>query len=108
MSTITHSNATNTASEKNSAEPRERLSDEAKNLKSDLIDVKDDVAGVTKAATELCRSEAEHIGEFATTGVDKAKEYHTSVCKQVSRHPTAAVLTSVGVGILIGRILGGR
>lgn len=87
------------------ADHRERIASEAKNLKSDLGDVKDDVSNVTSAAVDCVRSEAEHIAEYAQAGADKVHHYHSQFRRNVSKHPTAAVLTTLGVGIIIGKMI---
>lgn len=86
-------------------EPRERIACETKNLKSDLGDVKEDVSNVTSAAVDCVRSEAEHIAEYAQAGADKVHHYHSQFRRNVSKHPTAAVLTTLGVGIIIGKMI---
>lgn len=87
------------------ADHRDRIASEAKNLKSDLGDVKDDLSNVASAAVDGVRSEAEHIADYAQAGADKVHHYHSQFRRNVSKHPTAAVLTTLGVGIIIGKMI---
>lgn len=87
---------------------REHLREQAGAVKEDLQALKEDAAAAASAAGDCIRSEADRVTEVARTGGEKAAEMHTSVCRTVSKHPTAAVLTTLGIGVVIGRLIGGR
>lgn len=109
MTTLSRQEApAKTTTESSQHSERQRVADEAKHLKQDLVQVKDDVASVAGATADCMRAEGEKLGEYAQSGADKFHDYHQQMRRTVSRHPTAAILTTLGVGVIIGRILGGR
>ncbi len=85
------------------------LKADADTVRQDLAALKDDAVDVgSQAAKEVVhrvQSGAESAMELAQSTGDKARACHKSVCKQVSKHPTAAVLISLGAGAVLGRLI---
>ncbi len=77
-------------------------------LKDDVKTLKDDAVAAAHTAKECLQNEAEQVAAIAKTGGEKAQQMHNMVCDNVKRHPTAAVLTTLGVGIMLGRVFSGR
>ena len=67
-----------------------------------------DARSLAEDAGRTVQGEAERAAELAREGGEQAQELYRQACGVVRRHPTAAVLTSLGVGLLVGRVLGGR
>ncbi len=67
-----------------------------------------DARSVAEEAGGIVQGKAERAAELAREGGEQAQQVYTRACGVVRRHPTAAVLTSLGVGLLVGRVLGGR
>lgn len=91
---------------------RRELSERTAALKDDLRTVKSDAAAVAESAGHCVRSElnavANRASEAVQSGRERAMKYHAAFEKRVSKNPTAAVLASVGVGLLLGRFILGR
>lgn len=87
---------------------REELREHAGAIKEDVKALKDDATAAVGAAGTCLREEAERVNELAKSGGESVRDMHTAVCRTVSKHPTAAVLTTLGVGVLLGRLIGGR
>lgn len=77
-------------------------------LKDDVKHLKDDAYAAATTAGECLSCEAEKVAELAKTGGEKAQQAHAYMRKHVQKHPTTAVLATLGVGILLGRLIAGR
>lgn len=86
----------------------EQLRDHTDNLKSDVAAVKEDVGAIARHAGGAMKEQAERVADVADSGREKANELHESLCRTVSKNPTASVAAAVGVGLVLGRLLGGR
>lgn len=84
------------------------LKEHASHIREDVATLKSDATAAASALGTVVHDEAARAAELAKTGGEKAKDAHAAICTQVSKHPTAAVLTTLGIGILVGRFLGGR
>ncbi len=92
MNTQTH---TDTAT--GTARKQDKFRDHVDNIKSDAVDLKDDIAGAAGAAgTEL-----QHM---ARAGADKAAEVQSNFNDTIRSHPTASVLIAAGAGLVLGRL----
>ena len=81
------------------------LREDFKTLKTDVAHAGVEIAHDAKmVATDV----KDAVVETATEYGDQAAEYHATMCRTVRKYPTTAVLVSLGAGILLGRLLGGR
>lgn len=87
---------------------REKLGEHAGAVKDDLQQLKHDVGGLAIAGVDTAKEHVQKVKEVAEQGSHKAEEWHAAVCRNVKEHPTAAVLTTLALGIMIGRVLGSR
>jgi ElaB/YqjD/DUF883 family membrane-anchored ribosome-binding protein len=87
---------------------REKLGDHVGAVKDDLHQLKTDFSGLAHAGVDTAKEQVQKVKDAAENGTHKAEEWHSALVKNVKQHPTAAVLASVAVGIMIGRMLGGR
>ncbi|GJM19244.1 MAG: hypothetical protein DHS20C14_14570 [Phycisphaeraceae bacterium] len=85
------------------------LKTDAAAVREDLATLKNDAVDVgTQAAQQVAervKVGAEHASELAQTAGQQCKAAHESMCKQVTKHPTAAVLLALGAGAVIGRVM---
>lgn len=77
-------------------------------IKDDVSALKSDLSRAASDATHAAHEKAQQALDVAKTGGERAKEAHESICKTVSKHPTASVLLALGAGLLVGRAIGGR
>ena len=100
---------------------------EIDNIKKDLDELKNDIKGLTSALTNLGK---ERVGEAAEKISDKKDDLLDSlslaeikdrlaelkgdgedaldvVREQVEKYPAGTLLAAVGVGVLIGKLMGG-
>ena len=89
-------------------ESKPRLAEHASAIRDDLRQVKSDVAAAASTAGDVVQHEAERVMDIARAGSERAGELHESVCNTVRRHPTASLVATLGVGVLIGRLIAGR
>lgn len=110
MTTQTHTQGTEprTNAGRSDSEAPRSLDNSRKEIKSDLSALKHDAGEAAAIVKDRVRDEVEHIKEHARSGGDKAGEYHDSFKKAVSEHPTAAVLITLGIGAMLGRVFSGR
>jgi ElaB/YqjD/DUF883 family membrane-anchored ribosome-binding protein len=84
---------------------RSDLTDAASNVREDLTELGKDTKEALSAAGACAKDGLDHAVEIAKTSGEKCKSVHSSLAEQVRQHPTAAVLLTVGAGILVGRML---
>lgn len=105
----TSTGVTTTASQ---TDAKSVIGDHAATLKDDLQTLKTDAAeagaDLVHQARESAVAAKDTVLEKASEYGDQVAEYHDTMCRTVRKHPTAAVLVSIGAGILLGRLLGGR
>jgi ElaB/YqjD/DUF883 family membrane-anchored ribosome-binding protein len=100
---------------------------ELENIKDDLAELRNDIKGLTLALTEIGKKRVDEAGDIIN---DKKEDLLDSlslaeikeklselkgegedaldvVREQVEKYPAGTLLAAVGVGVLIGRILGG-
>ncbi len=77
-------------------------------LKEDLRALKDDAGAAAGAARAELEHQAERVQDIARSGGERVQEAHDSMCRAVRKNPTAAVLVTLGAGIMLGRLIGGR
>lgn len=100
---------------------------EIDNIKDDLAELKKDIKGLTSALTDLGKDRvsetAEKIGEKKDDLLDslslaeikerlaelkgEGEDALDVVRDQVEKYPAGTLLAAVGVGVLIGKLLGG-
>ncbi len=100
---------------------------ELENIKKDLADLKKDIQGLTGALTELGKNKVDaasdrisekkddlldslSLAEIKQRLADLKNEGDDAldvVREQVEKYPAGTLLAAVGVGVLIGRLLGG-
>ena len=87
----------------------EDVKSDAAAVRKDLAALKNDVVDVGSQAAQHASERIKHGTETASDAVKSAGEQiqsaHTSVCKKVSAHPTAAILVSLGLGAVLGRMM---
>lgn len=81
------------------------LKDDLQTLKTDAVEAGSEIAQDIK---ETAVAAKDAVVDTATEYGDQTAEYHAMMCRNVRKHPTAAVLLSLGAGIVLGRLLGGR
>ncbi len=101
---------------------------ELENIKNDLAELKKDIKGLTSALTDLGKEQVEDaagtigrkkeilldtlsLAEIKKRLADLTEEGEDAldvVREQVEKNPAGTLLASVGVGVLIGILLGGR
>ncbi|HEB69731.1 MAG TPA: hypothetical protein ENI88_08945 [Desulfobulbus sp.] len=100
---------------------------ELDNIKKDLDELKNDIKGLTSALTDLGRQRvgdaADKIGEKKDDLLDslslaeikqrladlkdEGEDALDVVREQLEKYPAGTLLAAVGVGVLIGRLMGG-
>jgi hypothetical protein len=79
-----------------------KLQEEINTLKSDLVDIKNDVKGVAAALADAGKSKAQALAQGTATTYHEIRE---TLEQEVQRHPTAYLLGAVGLGVLAGLML---
>ena len=79
----------------------DEAADKAKHYASNTAEAAHKVA-------DKVQDEAQHAAELAKDGFDHVKDAHASACDKIRKNPTASILIAAGVGLLLGRIFGGR
>lgn len=90
------------------AEAERELREHGKTLKEDVKILKNDVSSAASTAGELVGHGVDRVTHAAQRGGDTAVEAYDTMRRTVKEHPTAAVLTTLGIGVLIGRLFSGR
>ena len=99
---------------KSSVEPKHTnstdsdLREQVSAIRSDMQALKADTAAAASAVGHKLHDEATHAMEIAKVGGEKAQEFHTAFRDTVKKHPTTAVLVTLGVGAMVGRLLARR
>lgn len=84
---------------------RGELSEAAGHLREDLGELGKDTRHTLEAAGSCAKDGLDSALEIAKTGGEKCKSVHSTLAEQVRQHPTAAVLLTIGAGLLVGRML---
>ncbi len=88
--------------------PRADLSEATSHIREDLNSLRDDAQEAIGAATTCAKSGIDSAVEIAKVSGSKAKDVHSSLEDQVKKHPTSAVLITLGAGVLLGRLIARR
>jgi ElaB/YqjD/DUF883 family membrane-anchored ribosome-binding protein len=85
------------------------LSNDVAKLRSDLDEIRGDLAAIARSIKDLGAAtgqeafqRAEHFGEEARKRAAAAEE---RIGHEINEHPLASVLTALGVGFAIGKLL---
>ncbi len=107
MSTISQTGKTSMEPKHtNSTDPD--LREQVSAIRSDMQALKADTAAAASTVGHKLHEEAEHAMELAKVGGVKAQEFHRAFQSTVKKHPTTAVLVTLGVGAMVGRLLARR
>lgn len=100
--------AMQTSKPTSSSEESKSFSDHTSTLKDDVKTLKHDTYAAAATAGECISHEAERVADLAKAGGEKASEAHAALRRNVQKHPTTAVLATLGIGIVLGRLIAGR
>ena len=77
-------------------------------IKSDVEALKQDTVAAASAVSDTVAEKAKDVADLARNGGERLQDTHDSLCEQVRKRPTAAVLLALGAGVVLGRIASGR
>ncbi len=103
MSTMTHTNTRGSGLESKSG-----IREHTDAIKSDVEALKQDTAAAASAVSDTVADKAKDVADLARQGGERLQDTHDSLCEQVRKRPTAAVLLALGAGVVLGRIASGR
>jgi len=86
----------------------DRLKEGVAQLQDEFDEVREGAAEMAEAARKRVQREAEHVADLAKAGGEQAQELGDSLMRTVRTHPTASILVSLGVGVIIGRLVASR
>lgn len=87
---------------------RSELNEAASHIREDLTSLKEDTHEAIGAASTCAKHGLDSALDIAKAGGSKAKDVHTSFEDRVKKHPTSAVLITLGAGVLLGRLVSRR
>lgn len=107
MTVTSQYSATNT-NQSSADKPSSGLSSAMSDVKHDLQELGSDTKVAAGEIKHCAEHELEHAKELAHQGGEQVQEWHKTFRSNVSRHPTTAVLITLGVGAVLGRLFAGR
>jgi ElaB/YqjD/DUF883 family membrane-anchored ribosome-binding protein len=88
----------------------EDLSNDVKKLKTDIDELRKDVASIARALKELGATKGREAFAEAEEVVEKARRRAAAaeerIGQEIEERPFASMLTAFGVGFVIGKLLG--
>lgn len=98
----------NSSTNVESKSSRQDLSEAASHIREDLTSLREDAHEAIGAASNCAKHGLDSAVELAKVSGTKAKAVHGSLEDRVKKHPTSAVLITLGAGVLLGRLIARR
>ncbi len=91
-------------------ESLDSFKEHADTIREDVKHLREDTAAAAtdavQAISETAKHSAETVAGISKGTAEKAGEYHDAMCSTVRKHPTAAVLTALAAGVVVGKFIG--